>query len=192
MYTRIQPRALTLQIDFFQAMHTFINILLYTCLLFGLVWLPIDLRAQSGYFPDRCTGIWTGALLLQANGRTTDSVQVRLTIAVKIPAQEWVWKTEYLSERYPVVKDYTMRLVDAPSNHFVLDEGDGILLREHVFGDKSYTVFETSGQILTSSYELRGDVLIFEVTSGKLQAQSGAVTDHPVLHVQRAVLTRTP
>jgi len=67
----------------------------------------------------------------------------------------------------PAVKDYTLILNDPATNAYSTDEGDGVVLKDYLFDQKLYSVFETQSILLTSSYELMGDQLIFEVTSGK-------------------------
>jgi len=124
-------------------------------------------------FGDACLGKWEGTMYIYSRGVLKDSVAVRLTVAkTKVPST-WMWKTEYLSPKLPMVKDYTLRLKDAATNAYVTDEGGGLELTDYLFGNKLYSVFETSGVLLTSSYELLSDRLVFEVTSGKKE---------PVLH----------
>ncbi|SOD91764.1 hypothetical protein [Spirosoma fluviale] len=91
----------------------------------------------------------------------------------------------------PVVKDYTLRLKDAAKHEYVTDEGDGVVLADYLFGNKLYSVFETQGIVLTSTYELIGDKLIFEVTSGRKQAEpSQGVINYSVDNLQRVVFKK--
>ena len=100
------------------------------------------------------------------------------------------WKTEYLSDKYPVVKDYKMKCPSDDNNRFIIDEGDGIELSEYLFGNKLYSVFETSGILLTSTYELIEDILIFEVTSGNKLEPEAEVNSYSVRNLQRVELKR--
>jgi len=53
------------------------------------------------------------------------------------------------------------------------------------------STFEIKGALLTANYEIRGDELIFEVTSNKKDAETGGgVTNYAVNTLQRAVLER--
>lgn len=141
-------------------------------------------------FPDRLVGTWVGMMHIYKDGQPRDSVQIRFTVGKPSTPGSWPWKTEYLSAKMPMTKDYTLRLLDAASKTFAVDEGDGIELRDYLFGNKLYGVFETQEIMLTSSYELRGTELIFEVTSGKKIPSSTAVTSYTVTHLQRAILRR--
>lgn len=140
-------------------------------------------------FPDRCAGKWKGRMHIYAGGKLKDSVAVTLTITPK-DGRSWAWRTEYLSEKYPMTKDYTLRAVNAGAGHFITDEGEGIEIDEFVFGDKMYSAFETAGILLTSSYELKGDKIIFEVASGKRSDETGEVVSHPISNLQRVTFSR--
>jgi len=141
-------------------------------------------------FPDRCVGVWSGTMHLYKYGKLTDSVAVQLTVS-RIDEQSWTWRTEYLSQKMPMTKDYVLRLKDAAKNLYVTDEGDGLLLTDYLTGNKLYSVFETHDVMLTSSYELQGERLVFEVTSGKKEPQVHAeVNTWSTTNVQRVVLKK--
>ena len=78
---------------------------------------------------------------------------------------KWIWKTSYFGKdnSEPIIKDYTLVERDSLSGTYVIDEGDGIELLNYVFGDKMFCVFSYKRTLLTASYELVGDKLIFEV-----------------------------
>lgn len=152
----------------------------------------LSLSAQKT-FPDQCIGKWKGVMYISKNGIVRDSVKVRLSIAslkdAATPA--WSWKTEYLSEKMPMTKDYVLRLKDAAKNWYITDEGGGVELQDYLFGNKLYCVFETSGVMLTSTYELLDNKLIFEVTSGKkIIAENNEIINYSVDNLQRVVFNR--
>lgn len=147
--------------------------------------------AQSTTFPDKAIGTWKGAMYMYKHGTIKDSVQVRLTVAKHTDANAWSWKTEYLSAQRPAVKDYVLRLKDAAKNQYVTDEGGGVELTDYLVGNKLYSVFETGGFLLTSSYELIGERLIFEVTSGKKETSTHPeITTYATDNLQRVVFKR--
>jgi hypothetical protein len=142
-------------------------------------------------FPEKCLGVWKGTLYISQFGHVRDSVPVRFTVA-RLSADSWTWKTEYLSSKMPMTKDYVLRLKDRDKQLFVTDEGGGLELTAYQVGNKLYSVFETGGILLTASYERRDTELIFEVTSGKKEAARHAeVTTFATSAVQRVVLKRT-
>ncbi|MCU0358549.1 MAG: hypothetical protein MUE95_13310 [Cyclobacteriaceae bacterium] len=157
------------------------------CLCLALV--PLSLRAQPVPFPETSLGIWKGALLIYSGGQLRDSVRITLTVAKTSQPDEWTWRTEYHSDKHPMTKDYSLRLVDPEKQLYVTDEHNGIELLTYRHGNKLYNVFETQGILLTSTYERSGDKLIFEVTSGKRAGDEQAgVQNYSVTNLQRAVL----
>jgi hypothetical protein len=77
-----------------------------------------------------------------------------------------------------------------PTQTYVTDEGNGIELMDYYFNNKLYSVFETHGVMLTSSYELQGNQLIFEVSSGKKLDENKEVNNYSVLNLQRVIFKR--
>lgn len=147
-------------------------------------------KAQQA-FGDACLGVWKGTMHLYSRGVLKDSVNVELTVAKTADPKAWTWRTAYLSTKLPMVKDYILRLHDAEKGVYIVDEGEGVLLYDYLFGSKLYDLFEIEGVTLTSTYELRGNELVFEVTSGKKHASTDAsVTNYSVDHLQRVVFKK--
>jgi 5'(3')-deoxyribonucleotidase len=155
------------------------------CILFS--WL--SLNAQTS-FPEKCLGIWTGTMNIYNRGLLVDSVTIKLNVTRTNAPDTFVWKTEYLSEKFPMVKDYKLVISDAGKGVFITDEGDGIILMDYLFENKLYSVFETQGILLTSTYEWLGNQIIFEVTSGKELQTTLGVKSYSVLNLQKAVLRK--
>lgn len=130
-------------------------------------------------------------MFMYKHGAIRDSVKVVLNITKIKDVPAWNWKTEYLSDKMPMTKDYILRLKDASKQWYITDEGGGVELNDYLFGNKLYTVFETEGVILTSSYELINDKLVFEVTSGKkIVGTNNGITNYSVENLQRVELRR--
>ena len=147
---------------------------------------------SQNLFPDKCVGVWQGTMKIYSRGVLRDSVKVTFTVKKSDKPNEWMWGTEYHSEKMPMTKDYVLKLKDAEKHIYVTDENNGIELQDYLFGNKLYSVFETQGIFLTSSYELRNNELIFEVTSGKRIDPNGQeVTNYTVDNLQRVVLKRS-
>jgi 5'(3')-deoxyribonucleotidase len=98
------------------------------CILFS--WL--SLNAQTS-FPEKCLGIWTGTMHIYNRGLLVDSVTIKLNVTRTNAPDTFVWKTEYLSEKFPMVKDYKLVISDAGKGVFITDEGDGIILMDYLF-----------------------------------------------------------
>lgn len=165
------------------------NLFKLLCILLFITGITSSSMAQQ-LFPEKCLGTWEGMMHIYAHGEIKDSVEVKFTVARTDSAHAFTWKTEYLSEKFPMVKDYTLKVIDPQKRLYVTDEGDGIVLRDYGFGDKLYSIFETSDILLTATYELSADQLIFEVTSGKMEETVKGINNYAVTHLQRVVYSR--
>lgn len=166
---------------------------MYRLILLLFAFLSLSLSDTSGQslFPDRCIGKWEGTMYIYGKGQLRDSVMVKFTVAKLSEPDSWTWKKEYLSPTRPMTKDYIIQLIDQDAKVYATDEQNGIFLNEYLFDDKLYSVFETGGFLLTSSYELREDTLIFEVTSGRMAGTTGEdVQNYSVDNVQRVVFKK--
>lgn len=159
-----------------------IFVLLFSCCV-------LNLPAQE-YFANKCIGKWEGMMYIYGKGQLRDSVLVQLDVQKTDQDTIWKWKTSYLSKTMPAVKDYKLILKDKKTQTYATDEGDGIELMDYQFNNKLYSVFETLGVMLTSSYELQGNQLIFEVSSGKKLEDKKDVTNYSVLNLQRVVFKK--
>ena len=97
---------------------------------FSSLWFPAQSQDK---FPDKCIGRWGGILYMYNNGVLRDSVDVLLTIE-PINDTSWTWKTAYLSQKQPLVKDYQLKHLE--KNVFITDEGEGIELLNYQFENK--------------------------------------------------------
>jgi hypothetical protein len=158
-------------------------------LIFFLSCIYSNINAQE-IFADKCLGKWEGIMHIYAKGQLRDSVPVQLLVQKSTIPNTWIWKTSYLSKSNPMDKDYKLVLKDTATQAYITDEGDGIELRDYCFNNKLYSVFDTHEVLLTSSYELQGDQLIFEVTSGKKLDVNKEVNNYTVLNVQRVVFKK--
>ena len=147
------------------------------------------LYAQEN-FADKCIGKWEGIMYMYGKGQLRDSLPVELDVQKTNKSDTWLWKTTYLSKTMPAVKDYKLVLKDAVTQTYATDEGNGIELMDYYFNNKLYSIFETHGVMLTSSYELQGNQLIFEVTSGKKIDENKEVNNYSVLNLQRVIFKR--
>ena len=163
--------------------------LIFTSTYFFLSSICMNLCAQEN-FADKCEGKWKGTMYIYGKGQIRDSVPVELIVQKTSLPLTWVWKTNYLCNKNPIEKNYKLVLKDTASQTYLIDEGDGVELWSYFFINKLYSVFETHDVMLTSSYELQGDELIFEVTSGKKIEDRKEVTNYSVLSLQRVVFKR--
>ncbi len=167
------------------------NLIRFFCLIFFVIQNSV---AKADPFPTLCEGTWKGTMHIWSSGRLMDSVKIKLTILPLMDERgTYSWKTEYFSETHPMVKDYIIYQKEGSIHEYIIDEGEGVLLTNYVYGSKMYNLFKVGKTWLTSSYEFLEDQLIFEVTSGaksKLKSKGG-VANYTFDFLQRAVLKRT-
>jgi hypothetical protein len=160
-----------------------ISLIIFICFFYS------NVNAQE-HFADKCVGKWEGIMYIYGKGQLRDSVPVELIVQKTTIPETWIWKTSYLSKTTPMEKNYKLVLKDASTQTYITDEGDGVELWDYCLNNKLYSVFETHDVMLTSSYELQGDQLIFEVTSGKKIEEKKEVTNYSVLNLQRVVFKK--
>lgn len=131
----------------------------------ALVCISFSALSQSS-FPNDWIGIWTGEMKIYAGAEIRTRVNVKFTIQETENPDTWIWKTEYLAND-TIVKDYLLKVKDLSKKQYVIDEQDGIILDAYLFDNKLYTFFKVGEFYLSGFYELRNDLLIFEIISGK-------------------------
>jgi hypothetical protein len=146
--------------------------------------------SQDSIFPEKCLGVWEGMLEIFSKGKFIHRVKIRFTAAKTNTVGTYIWKTEYLSKSRPSVKDYKLVVDTLNEGRYILDEGDGVKLFMYCVNDKLYSMYNVEDIYLTSTRELLGDKLIFEVTSGVETKESKDVRNYSVSNVQRAILTK--
>lgn len=152
---------------------------------------------EHSNFPHSLFGTWKGMMKIYSNGVLRDSVLVKMTIAPTSVDTAWTWRTEYLSEKLPMTKDYVLRLVDKSRNVYMTDEGDDYKLYDYLVANTLYSIFETEGVLLTARYSWQlfpnaaHDTLMFEVTSGRKEnTPRPNLTNYSVRHLQRVTMKR--
>jgi hypothetical protein len=161
-----------------------ISIILFICVSVG-----------NAQFPKLCEGTWEGTMELWSGGKVNSTIGIKLYVApVKGEQVKWIWNTSYYvdgKEDTTFAKNYYMVERDAATGRYVMDEGNGIMLDCHTYGNKLYSIFTVKKEILTAVYELKGDELIFEVTAGtRLKGKQMGVTSYTTDYVQRAVFKK--
>lgn len=156
----------------------------------NVTYVSVNFDTVKTSFPERCLGEWEGTMYMYSFNQLRDSVPVRFTATKTDSLGVYGWRTEYLSAKRPMTKDYFLKIKDLDKGHYILDEGDGVTIDEFNYGNKLFSAFEVQDIYLTTTTELIGDTLIFEVTSGKKIPTENEVTSYSFDHVQRVVFKR--
>lgn len=151
-----------------------------------LILLSNSTFAQSD-FGNRCAGRWKGTMYMYTQGKLTDSVPVVLEVTQQNDSV-FGWKMNYLSKKLPLVKPY--QLIYKGKNRYQTDEGNDIKIDGYLFVNRLISVFETEEILLTSTYELRGDTLYFEVTAGKKGPSDSEVRSYNMGSLQNVLFQK--
>jgi hypothetical protein len=164
---------------------------LILCSLFAFTVLFVN--TSSAQLPRKWIGNWSGTMHLFSHGELVDSVAVSFVVRPLSQNSSYTWKMEFNFATMRTVQDYTLHVRDAAKGLFVIDEGSGIELACSLVGDKMYSLFEVQNTMFSVCYELKGDELIFEVTSGNQDPPTGGgVTTYSAKNLQRVVFRRAP
>lgn len=142
--------------------------------------------------PAEWHGVWCGELVITGPGDKPSKVPLVLKVE-PLAGGGFAWVATYGEGAKAVVKDYKL-LPDAKRpGRFRIDEGNGIVLGARLVDGVLYSQFAVGGAVLAARYELRGEVLRFEVTSARPAAEKtgdGKVQDYPLDVVQAAELRK--
>lgn len=141
-------------------------------------------------FPVRCEGVWKGTLeIFDAEGLLTREVSIVFTVE-KQEDHIWVWKKEYPDMIPPLEKNYLLKKEVHHPNNYLIDENNGIVLKEQVIGEKLYGGYFFETRYFLSTYQFMGDRLLFEIVIMTLDKSDDTVQSMPIEQVQRAMMKR--
>ena len=98
----------------------------------------------------------------------------------------------YENPKMPLTKFYQLQVVDSIKGHYLLDEGQNLLLPQQEIGGCLFGQIENVGNYISNVLRPEGDALIFELT---VAAFPGKIPDDkvrkvPVKQLQRARMLR--
>jgi hypothetical protein len=141
-------------------------------------------------FPERCEGVWKGTLeLFNAEGELTREISIVFTVE-KQENNNWLWKKEYPNMLPPLEKNYLLKRDLNHSNKYLIDENNGIILKEQVIGEKLYGGYFLEARYYLTSYQFQGDLLLFEIVIMTQEPSTYTVQSMPIEQVQRALMKK--
>ena len=147
-------------------------------------------------FPKDFIGKWKGSLNWYPAGKEMQTVKMQLNIQPEPGPSQYSWQLIY-GDSAKHNRPYHLKPVDTASNHWVVDENDGIMLDGYWIGNRFISMFNVQGSTITAIYWIEDMSLHIEMISTKTEAvrESGkdnsdvpAVTSFPVRSYQKAIL----
>ncbi len=165
-----------------------------------LIWaLPIFAQKTTA---EECIapwlGHWKGNLIWQIGPDSSQTVEMHLVIAPLDSLGQYSWNLVYGADQADN-RGYTLKPVDLESGHWVVDENNGILIDQYLFGNTFSSAFEVMGTRIVDAFEVNGDqmnVRFFSFgneaarTSGQGTDDVPIVYSFPMRSVQSVVLYR--
>jgi len=159
----------------------------------------LSLQAQKE-FPDSWTGTWKGELSWYTQGsRTPQAVAMEIRIApVQDSTDQFHWEMVYAND-YDAIRSYVLKAVNKSRGKWLIDEKNGILLEQFLYGDMLTGVFTVQQATIVNNYRVEQDMMTVEFISYKAEPslKSGGqsedippVESYTVNSYQRAVLNR--
>lgn len=133
----------------------------------GLLLTACCFTATAQSFPRNWQGTWRGTLQIHTANRVVQTVPMAVEIAPTADSTRYTFALIYGEDTAKGRRPYELVVVDRAKGHYVFDEKNSIRLDAYLMDGRLLSEFTVQGTRLISSYERRGDELIFEIISGK-------------------------
>lgn len=138
-----------------------------TLCLTGLMLTVWCLTTSAQTFPQSWRGTWRGTLQIHSAKGVVQTVPMAVEIAPTADSLRYTFALIYGEDTAKGRRPYELVVVDRAKGHYVFDEKNTIRLDAYLLSGRLLSEFTVQGTRLVSSYERRGDELIFEIISGK-------------------------
>ena len=134
---------------------------------FILSMLVFCTSAQPGPgFPGPFIGKWKGKLTWTVSGRPAKEFSMQLNILPSDTAGQYSWQIIYGDDGKDN-RPYLLKQIDSSKGHWIIDEGDGIILDCYVHGNSILGAFTIKGNTITYHYSLKADSIFVEFIASK-------------------------
>lgn len=133
-----------------------------------LLWCVVGCGVASAQsFPQSWQGTWRGTLRIHNANGVAQTVPMAVEIAPTADSLRYTFALIYGEDTAKGRRPYELVVANRAKGHFVLDEKNSIKIDAYFMAGRLLSEFTVQGTRLISSYERRGDELIFEIISGK-------------------------
>ena len=141
----------------------------FACVIFCLLMISLPTYAQdkTSGFPFSFVGKWKGTMQWIVAGKATQTFAMQLRILPTDSAGIFTWQIIY-GDKEQDNRPYFLKPIDTAKGHWVIDENNGIILDNYVFGNCFKGAFTVSGNTIADNYCLENGQLKVEFTSIKL------------------------
>lgn len=149
-------------------------------------------------FPGNWVGKWTGTLDWYQGPVKRQSVKMELHILPTDSADQFSWRLIY-GQQGKDNRPYLLKPYNKARGHWLIDEGNSIVLDQFLIGDRFCGSFTVDGNTILNTYSLEGDSLVVEfynfqekpiAISGGRDSTMPKVKTYGMRSFQRAVLRR--
>lgn len=163
------------------------------------LFISLQSNADSLYvFPNHWMGKWTGKLLIY-NSKEIKEVYMELNIFAAEDMNHWKWTLIYGKGEFGQTRAYELILSDSAKGKYKMDEKNSIILDMAYLNNTFYSTFEVEKNLITATYRMAGDKIIFEIISSDMKnplvtgiegGEVSVVSSFPVTVTQRAELIK--
>lgn len=159
-------------------------------------------KSSEFAFPTHWVGQWKGNLQIFDTKGIQQAIPMELRIDTLTNSKKIQWTIIYEPERKSGGRQYVLEPT-ASKNVFILNENNGILLKNYLFGNTMISRFAVMGNLLECKTTLLNtNEMLYEISSGKVIASDTtgnrilekdtipAVYNYRVGYFQRAVLKK--
>lgn len=192
-YNTVKGTELYLQvIKPFKMKQTAILILQFFLFTFGAA------AQDSASLPRDFIGNWKGKIQWLMAGKSPREFSMQLRIQPGDSIGHYSWAIIYGDEGKDN-RPYKLKPVDVANGHWVVDEGDGIILDSYIHGNAIHGAFTVQGSTIIDNYRVENGKMFVEFfsiklsdkkTSGKGTDETPYVDSYRIASYQVGVLTR--
>jgi hypothetical protein len=145
-----------------------------------LLAFSLSLPAQTGStpavdcqspFPGCFVGNWAGKLQWMVAGKPAQSFTMQLRIQPADTPGHYTWQIIY-GDNNKDNRPYILKPVDTAKGHWVVDEGDGIVLDSYVHGNSIHGAFTVKGNTIVDNYSIINGQMHVEFLSIRLEEKN--------------------
>lgn len=177
--------------------HVFVFWIIFQSAFAGISWAQTDdVDSTQVNLPKSWIGSWTGTLeIWNASGKTQE-VAMELHIYPQANSKRWQWTIIYGEDDQRQERTYELLAINSSKGQYQIDEKNSIFLEANFINETMISRFEVQNNLITTTYRLQGENLIFEILvgPGNKPNKTGGKQDSPPVHtypiraIQKAIL----